>query len=124
MPEVPAAATAADFDAHHAITGVGQFFDIFGFDRLVITWPAGARIEFRLRRKERQLAGGAHIGALLMVVVVLAGKSLLGTLFAQNLELCGSQYFLPFGIGFMDFLRHRQTRLLFPSRFNRFLALQ
>lgn len=124
MPEVATAATATHFDAGHTIARVRQFFDVFRFDRLVIAGPAGARFKFSLRREERQFAGSAYISSLFVVVVVFPRERPFGALFAQNLELFGGEQFLPFGVGFMDFLRHRYTAFLFRLCLGGSLTLQ
>src|SRR5712691_2358419 len=58
VTEMAAAAAAMHLVAHHAVAGVGRFFDRPGF-RVVEARPAGAALEFLFRREQRLAAAGA-----------------------------------------------------------------
>src|SRR5687767_1062861 len=98
MAEVAVAAGAVDLDARHPVVVVGLFQHVAWRNRLKEAWPAGAGIEFRLRRKQRQPAAGAAIDALFLVIEQRPAERPLGAAAAEDAELVRRQASLPLGI--------------------------
>src|SRR5690348_5500686 len=95
MPQVPAAALARHFRAHHAVGLVHVLLDLRLRSRLGEARPAAARVELLARAEQFLAAAGAAIRALGMVVPILAGESALGPLLAQHVVLLGRQALAP-----------------------------
>ena len=64
--------------------------------------PACAAVVFVLRRKQWQVTGCTHIGALAFLVVQGAGERALGGLFEQHVVLVFLDDFQPFGFRFIQ----------------------
>ena len=95
VAEMAIAARAQDLDAHHAVAAIGLGRDVLVGDRLEEARPAGARIELRVRRKQRQPATDARIDAGALVVEQRAAERPLGAMRARDRELLRRQLFLP-----------------------------
>ena len=87
VAEMAAAARAFNLYPHLAEALVGLFDHILLIHRLVKARPAGARFELRFRAKDLQVAGGAVVIAVLVIVGIFAGIRPFGTLFAQDVKL-------------------------------------
>ena len=68
MPQVAIAPNAIDFGATHAVADVGLFGNVAFSNRLKETWPARARVKFRIGREQRQPTAGAGVNALRFVI--------------------------------------------------------
>ncbi len=106
VSEVRSATGAGDFDATHAMTGVGSVFDAIGCGRGVETGPSAAGVIFGAGVEEFLTAGGAEIHAGSFSVGVLAGERQLGTFLAKDAVLLGSEFLFPLLFGFCDLLGH------------------
>jgi hypothetical protein len=96
MAEVGAAIFANDFSAMHADTVIRAEFNVRGVRRFGKARPAGARIEFRVRRKKLRAARGALIDPLRMVVPIFSGECWLRAAFTHHVILLRRHFFLPF----------------------------
>src|ERR1700730_3507947 len=101
VADMAAAATAVNFGPQHPESAVFGLADGV-IERLVKTRPAGAALEFRLRREQRQVAAGAGEYALAVLLEQRARSWPLGALLAQNLILLRRQLRAPFRIGLVD----------------------
>src|SRR5579859_7605658 len=72
MAEVGIAAGAAYLDARHAITCVGMFGDVLAVGGGEETRPAGSGIKFSFRAEQERAAADAVVGAVVVLVPVLA----------------------------------------------------
>ena len=112
VAEMSAAAATMDLGAQHAEGAVlGRADGIL--QRLVKTWPAGAALEFRLRREQRQVATGAGEDSLAMLLEQRTGPGALGALLAQDLILLRRELGTPFRVGLLDF--ELSSRLSSPA---------
>ena len=107
VPEMRLALAAQHFSPFHEMAAVGFGRDIVFADRRGETGPAGARVEFVVRREQFLSAADAGIGARLMIIAIFAGKGPLGALFPGDLILLVRQLRFPFCIGFDDFIGHK-----------------
>ena len=89
------AASTVDLHARHAVALVGMLSDILGGDRLKETGPTGARVEFCIRRKQRQAAAGTRVDPQLFVIEERAAKRPLGAATAEYAELLRRQTATP-----------------------------
>src|SRR4029077_15384214 len=105
VPEVTAAAGAADLGAGHSVGGVGEHLYVLGQGRLVEARPAGARLELRVGAEQRSAAPGAVVHAIFLDIPVLAGERALGALLAQHLVLLGRELVTPLGVGLLALWR-------------------
>jgi len=78
-----AAPAAFHFSTQHAQASVGFSSYVCG-NRRVEARPTGARVELCFRTENRQAASGAIVGALFVVVPVLARESPFRSLLAQD----------------------------------------
>jgi hypothetical protein len=109
VTQMRAATDAFDFDPVHPVTVVGFGQDVFLGDRLEEAGPAGAGIELRLGREQRQIATNAVVDAGFMIVKERAAKGGLGALTARDAKLLGRQLFGPFGVR-LDYFGSRNQR--------------
>ncbi len=100
------AVRAFDFNTLHAMAGIQTLRHSGFFDRLVIAWPATARIVFVVGTEQLSLAGRADIGAVGMMVPIFAGKGALCLGTTANSVLLGAEFGPPLGVGFFNFLTH------------------
>ena len=91
VAEMAVAARAQDLDAHHAVAAIRLGRDVLVGDRLEEARPAGARIELRVRRKQRQPAADARVDAGALVVEQRAAERPLGAVRARDRELLRRQ---------------------------------
>src|SRR6202022_3707114 len=98
VAEMAAATAAVNFGPQYPESPVFGLADGV-VERLVKTRPAGAALEFRLRREQRQVAAGTGEDALAMLLEQRARSRPLGALLAQNLILLRRQRRAPFRIG-------------------------
>src|ERR1700722_10896931 len=101
MAEMAAAAAAMHFGAGHAVSPIGCGLDRSRL-RIVETRPAGAALELLLRSKQRLFAAGTIERAGTLLVIECATARPLGAVLAHDVELLGSEDFLPFRIGMRD----------------------
>src|ERR1700678_2076256 len=80
---VGAAQSAFNLHPLHAAAVVRLGHEILLGHRLEKTWPAGAGIKFRLRRKQRQSATDARVNARLMLIIKGAAEGWLRALGAR-----------------------------------------
>ena len=104
MPEMRATAGAVDFGAarEQAIVCFGA--DVTFDHGLKETWPAGAGIKFGVGSEQVEIAGDTPIQPRLMIVPIGSAERPFGASFARDPVLLGRELFLPFGLGFDDFL--------------------
>ncbi len=102
VAQVAVAAGAQDFDPQHPVAAIGVRRHVLVGHRLEEARPAGARVELRVRGKERQAAADARVDAVPLVVEQRAAERPLGPMRARNLELLGRQLLPPLGLGFLD----------------------
>src|SRR5205807_4026221 len=91
VAEVRVAARTADLDPAHAVAVVGEIRHVVGIERLEEARPAGARVELRIRREQRQTAQPAHVRARLLVVEEQAAERPLGALVEDHVALFGRE---------------------------------
>ena len=72
VPEVPATGGTGDLDAVHSVAVVGVELHVGAVRRLGEARPAGAGIELRVRGEQLGAAPGTAIGAVTLLVHVLA----------------------------------------------------
>src|ERR1700681_3337683 len=101
VAEMAAAAAAVNFGPQDPESPVFGLADGV-VERLVKTRPAGAALEFRLRREQRQVAAGTGEDALAMLLEQRARSRTLGALLAQDVILLRRQLCAPFRIGLFD----------------------
>jgi hypothetical protein len=111
VTEVSVAPGADGFDAGHAVAGVPVFDDGLLVHRLPEGRPARAAVELGVRSEEGQVATGAVVRALRVVVPVLARKRPLGPLLAQDVKLVRRQHLAPFGVALHHFGEGQLARL-------------
>ena len=87
--------------------GRAAFVNRFFADRLRETWPAGARIEFRLCAVKRIAACRANVNAVAVIECVTAHGRQLRARSAHDVELQRRQYDQPFFVREIDFLVER-----------------
>src|SRR5579863_9601042 len=97
---------AQHLGTEHAMTDILFFDDMILGDRLPIARPAAAAVVFGRALEQFLAAAGAHISAGLPGMGVLAGEGRFGAVLAAHLILLGRELFLPFGVGFLDFVGH------------------
>src|SRR5690606_13274181 len=83
---------------------VGLLADRLFLHRLVEARPARTRLELRLALEELLPARGADIGAVALVLPVLAGEGRLRPVLAQHLVLLGRELLPPLLVGLLDLL--------------------
>src|SRR3989338_5177212 len=83
MPQMPAALSAHDFGAHHAVRGVLSILYRTG-QGMVKARPTGARVKLGIGREQRRSATCAEKCALLLAVPILSRKRRLRPFFSQN----------------------------------------
>jgi len=104
MALVPVAACAAHLDPAHAMALVGMLGDMGGVHRLGEARPARSRIIFVDAVEQLELARGAGIDAVGLVVGVAPGIGAFGAGFAQHVELFRGQALAPLGLGEIEML--------------------
>ena len=104
MPEMAAAVGTRDLDAHHAVGGIAVFIDGLGIGGREEARPAGAGIIFGVGSEQVEIAGDTPIQPRLMIVPIGSAERPFGASFARDPVLLGRELFLPFGLGFDDFL--------------------
>src|SRR4051812_38730701 len=101
------AATAAHhFGPGHAVAAVRVFLDPPGLQRLGETGPAAPRVVLLVRGEQLLTARGTEVDARRLRVPVGAGERPLGPLLAEYVILLVGELRAPFGVGFLDFVRH------------------
>src|SRR5216684_8840510 len=99
-----ATAPAMDLCAREQQDAVGRGTDCIG-QRPKEARPTGLAVELGPRGEQRQIAGGAGIGALTLLVIEGARARNLGSVQAQNFVLRLSEGRSPLAVGFLDFER-------------------
>src|SRR5215203_3328212 len=99
------AAGTDDFDARHAVSAVDVLAHILRCDRLKEARPAGPRIEFRIRREQRQTAADAGVNSGLLVVEQVPAERRFGSLIPQDAKLCRGEALLPLSLRQHEFRR-------------------
>ena len=99
MAEVSSAASAAYLRTGHAQAAVVVRVHCRVGNWPEETWPAGSRIELRLRFKERRAATRAQVGTRSPGIPVLPGEGSFGSVPAQRTVLFPTQGLLPFSVG-------------------------
>ena len=102
MTEVAATASAEDLGADHAVSGVTDLGDVLLGKGLVEAGPARAGVELRARSEEWQVAAGAEIDAIPVVIQQVTAEGGLGPLGAEDAVGRGAELLLPRGIGLHD----------------------
>src|ERR1700751_2502341 len=106
MPQVRVTAAASHLCPRHAMTRVGFGFHRSVCGRRIKTGPAGARMIFRFRAKQRLTATNALIRTRRIGILVLAGKGWLGTFEPRHMILIWRELLLPLGIILANLLVH------------------
>src|SRR4051812_41850597 len=102
MAEMAVALRAQHLGADHAVGDVALLFDMAFECWLGKARPAAAGIEFGIGFEQRLAAAGAGIGALALLMLVLAGERPLGRLLAQHRVLHRRQFLTPLGFALLD----------------------
>src|SRR3569833_2870736 len=101
---MPAAPAAQPFDALHSQAVVFAHLDFFRIGRFPEAGPAAAGVELRVRGEQLRAAAGAAVGAVLVMVPVLAGEGAFGSRLPQHAELLGRQRLPPLLVALRDLL--------------------
>ena len=96
------AAGAARLGAGHAVAGIGVLGNVLTVGGGEETWPSGPRIELGIGAEQQIATADAVIGAVVVLVPVLPGKSALGTGATRYLVLLRSELLLPLGVRLLD----------------------
>src|SRR5262249_19472345 len=115
VPEMAAAAAARYLDAHHAVAPVGVLLDLRAFRRPGEAGPSTSRVDLLARLKEHLAAARAAIGALAMMIPVLAGEGALRPLLAEHAVLLGGEALTPLLLGRLVSVRLVGHGLAFSS---------
>ena len=105
------AACAVDFGSGKDQLVISSGFDHFGVDRLPKTWPAGAAVEFVLRRIGREVTACAIVDPGFLIIVHVVGKGALGVFVPQDLVGLRHEQFSPLLVGLHDFDNLRNLNL-------------
>ena len=97
MAEVAVTFFAGDLDANHAEAGIGCLFNS-AIDRLENRWPSAAGVVLRLGEKQLRAAGFADVGAILKMMIILAGECSLGAFQSDDAVFFRGQNVPPFGL--------------------------
>src|SRR5689334_19153953 len=87
VTEMPVAACAANFGAHHSMTLIHDFRDVRRIERLIETRPARARFELVVGPKKRKAAKSTGVHPVLFVVKQRPTERTLRALMQNNLTL-------------------------------------
>src|SRR5687768_10693704 len=102
VAQVRIAPRAVDLRADHAVAEVRLFADVLTGDGLEEARPAGARLELRIRAKERQVAPDAQVHARFLVLQQPPAKRGFGAGRAGDAVLLRGQPLLPLLLGSDD----------------------
>src|SRR5437588_11203173 len=102
VAEMAVALRTQHLGADHAVGHVALLVDMAVDGRRRKTRPAAAGIELGVGLEQRLAAAGARIGALAVLVLILAGERPLGRLLAQHRILHRRQLAAPFGFALFD----------------------
>src|SRR5271165_2620603 len=102
MAQMRIAFSARHCRSDHAITRVSDAANVFGRDRLPEAWPAGSRIELRLRVEQGIVAANTAVEALVVQVPILSRVGDFGVGVAGYFKSARSQLLPPFVFGFDD----------------------
>src|SRR5690606_41814028 len=94
-----AAVAALHLGADHAVGAVLVLFALRPLERLVEARPSGPRLVLGVRREQGLAAAGASIGALAVLVPVLAREGALGAALTEDVILLEAELLTPFEIG-------------------------
>lgn len=103
VAEVGVAPRAEHLRAHQAQAAILAQDDAVRRDGPEVARPAGAGFELGVRRKQRQAAADARVGARRVVVEKRARTGAFGALAARDPILLGREQRAPFGVGLDDF---------------------
>src|SRR5439155_23550452 len=106
VPQVRAAAPAADLGPHHEEAAVLAELSVGQVHRLGEARPAGAGVELGVRPEELSATGSAVVGAVGVCVPVLPGEGSLRAVLPQHVELLRRELLTPFALGFLDSSAH------------------
>ena len=108
MAQMTVAATTVNFGAGHEPTPVLFSGDAVSIDGIPIAWPARARIELCLGRKQRLAAADAVVGACVLEVPIGTGKGAFRAVFPRDPKLFRCQEDPPGFLSFLDLVRHSE----------------
>ena len=114
MAKVGIALSAAYFRAAHEEGPVVVLGHSVVAHRLIETRPAGARVEFRIRREKWRTAAHASKNSLALLMIEGARTGPLGAVLARDFVLFRRQLRPPFRIALLDPLCHNPTLFAIP----------
>ncbi len=103
MAKMAVTYVAYHFGTDHAMPFIDHFFDVGWINWFKITWPATARIKFRIGGKKRCTTANAAINTSRPVIPESTREGTFGPFLPGNVEFLTAQLFFPVSVGFDNF---------------------